>query len=335
MKLIKSVIPALLAIILVLSVIGPVFADLPTVSAEIEPNSNLNVGDTVLIYVNVENTYVLDVYPVNVYVPIPDGLKYVSFVVPDKTLQNYDPATGIWGPFRMRHDERGHSKGLIITCKVLPGAAGKEIIANARFSQVAIELNGMDITPQLRPSEDVTGVVTYIPPIASFTATPTTGEAPLNVHFTDTSTKGPTSWNWDFGDGTTSTIQNPKHNYTTPGTYTVSLTARNSEGGNTKTKKDYITVTGDPGPLGPPGPNIGPYTGPSNGNGSNIIGTLKNLTALGDSLSNLQKGGGGGKAYELINATNTPTSQDISYGILVILALIAIIVYGYYKEMKN
>ena len=60
-------------------------------------------------------------------------------------------------------------------------------------------------------------------PTASFTATPTTGTAPLTVNFTDTSTGSPTSWAWDFGDGGTSTAQSPSHRYTTIGTFTVQL----------------------------------------------------------------------------------------------------------------
>ena len=48
-------------------------------------------------------------------------------------------------------------------------------------------------------------------PTASFTASPTSGTAPLNVQFTDTSTGAPTSWAWDFGDGGTSTSQSPSH----------------------------------------------------------------------------------------------------------------------------
>ena len=46
------------------------------------------------------------------------------------------------------------------------------------------------------------------------------------VNFTDTSTENPTSWSWQFGDGTTSTLQNPGHLYTNSGTYTVNLTAQ-------------------------------------------------------------------------------------------------------------
>jgi PKD repeat protein len=82
------------------------------------------------------------------------------------------------------------------------------------------------------------------PPVAEFSATPTSGEAPLAVRFTDLSTENPTSWSWDFGDGTgTSTLQDPLYTYETPGIYTVSLIATNAYGSNTVTKIDYITVT--------------------------------------------------------------------------------------------
>lgn len=50
------------------------------------------------------------------------------------------------------------------------------------------------------------------------------------VTFTDTSTGGPTSWLWDFGDGDTSTLQNPTHFYSYGGTYEVTLTATNDCG---------------------------------------------------------------------------------------------------------
>ena len=82
------------------------------------------------------------------------------------------------------------------------------------------------------------------PPATAFTATPTAGLAPLTVQFTDTSTRGPTSWLWSFGDGGTSTEQNPQHTYATPGLYSVTLTATNEYGSDTETKTNYITVYG-------------------------------------------------------------------------------------------
>lgn len=63
--------------------------------------------------------------------------------------------------------------------------------------------------------------------VAGFTATPTTGTAPLAVSFT---TASATSYVWNFGDGTTSTAQNPVHTYDIGGTYTASLTVTSAAG---------------------------------------------------------------------------------------------------------
>jgi PKD repeat protein len=83
---------------------------------------------------------------------------------------------------------------------------------------------------------------------ADFTGSPTTTTVGSNVIFTDASTGSPTTWNWDFGDGGTSTAQNPIHAYTAPGTYTVILTVTNSGDVDTRTRTSYITV-GSPGPV--------------------------------------------------------------------------------------
>ena len=61
------------------------------------------------------------------------------------------------------------------------------------------------------------------PPVSDFTASPVSGSAPLNVNFFDQSENSPTSWSWDFGDGNSSTDQNPIHTYDNTGTYAVSL----------------------------------------------------------------------------------------------------------------
>jgi PKD repeat protein len=80
-------------------------------------------------------------------------------------------------------------------------------------------------------------------PEASFSAFPMVGPVPLTVAFNDFSTGDPTSWAWDFGDGGTSTEQNPTYTYTTMGIYTVTLTASNALGSDTTTKASYISVT--------------------------------------------------------------------------------------------
>ena len=77
---------------------------------------------------------------------------------------------------------------------------------------------------------------------ADFTASPTSGFAPLSVTFADTSLGHPTSWSWDFGDGGTSASRNPSHTYTDVGSYAVSLTATNEYGSDTKPQENYIHV---------------------------------------------------------------------------------------------
>ncbi|MEJ2719894.1 MAG: PKD domain-containing protein, partial [bacterium] len=81
------------------------------------------------------------------------------------------------------------------------------------------------------------------PPVAAFTGSPTSGDAPLTVYFTDQSTGSPTSWSWNFGDQGTSSAQNPSHTYTSSGTYTVTLTVSNAYGSDNEVKTNYITVT--------------------------------------------------------------------------------------------
>jgi PKD repeat protein len=81
------------------------------------------------------------------------------------------------------------------------------------------------------------------PPVAGFSGSPTSGDAPLTVQFTDESTGTITSWSWDFGDGGSSAQQNPSHEYQSAGSYEVGLTVTGPGGSNTKTETDYINVT--------------------------------------------------------------------------------------------
>lgn len=102
---------------------------------------------------------------------------------------------------------------------------------------------------------------------ADFIATPTTGEIPLTVGFADMSSATNTtitSWSWNFGDGFSSTEQNPNHMYLNAGTYTVSLTVTSWQGlTDTKTRANYIQANA-PLPCNPPSyisASEGTYTG--------------------------------------------------------------------------
>ncbi|GAK59410.1 fibronectin type III domain protein [Candidatus Vecturithrix granuli] len=78
---------------------------------------------------------------------------------------------------------------------------------------------------------------------ADFVAGPLIGVAPLEVSFTDQSQGTITNWLWEFGDGTTSREQHPTHIYSTPGTYSVSLTITGDSQEDTLTKTRYITIS--------------------------------------------------------------------------------------------
>ncbi|MGA9188500.1 MAG: PKD domain-containing protein [Methanosarcina sp.] len=80
-------------------------------------------------------------------------------------------------------------------------------------------------------------------PVAKFSAKLTSGKVPLTVAFNDKSTGTPTKWKWTFGDGKSSTKQNPTHKYSKAGNHTMALTATNDAGSNTKTLRNYIKVT--------------------------------------------------------------------------------------------
>ncbi len=89
-------------------------------------------------------------------------------------------------------------------------------------------------------------IAVNVAPTAAFTSSTTSGCAPHTVNFTDQSSPGSgsvTQWEWNFGDGSTSTQQNPSHTYTQSGTFSVFLKITNSGGcSNTVFKQQYVTV---------------------------------------------------------------------------------------------
>jgi PKD repeat protein len=111
-------------------------------------------------------------------------------------------------------------------------------------------------------SNEVNAVVPAPPPVASFTASPATGTAPLLVTLTDTSTGSITGRSWNLGDGTTATTRTVAKTYSSAGTYVVTLTVTGSGGSTTVTRS--ITVTAPPtgGGTTPPPPTGGGTTPP-------------------------------------------------------------------------
>lgn len=168
------------------------------------------------------------------------------------------------------------------------------------------------------------------PPIANFHGNPTNGNAPMSVQFSDDSESiSPIiSRLWDFGDGSSSTNQNPIHVYEYPGEYTVSLTVVNSHGTNIKTRDNYIEV------ISSPSIEANPFfldfgDQPINTTsiqsylltGSNLTGNITVTAPAGFSLSTSQAGSytstlnvtqSGGSANQTVWVKFTPT-QASSY----------------------
>lgn len=85
-------------------------------------------------------------------------------------------------------------------------------------------------------------------PSAGFRSDRTAGNVPLPVQFTDLSSGEVTAWQWNFGDGSSSSAQNPLHTYTSGGVFTVSLTVSGPGGTDTVVRLDHVTAN-VPGPL--------------------------------------------------------------------------------------
>ncbi len=125
------------------------------------------------------------------------------------------------------------------------------------FSETAVDKNRDGISDSVYKSLTGSKNTDYLPlvdpnspapiiPVTDFNSNVTSGNSPLTVSFTDKSTETPITWKWSFGDGTYSTVQSPKHTYSTAGNFTVTLTATNEAGSNTIAKSNYIKVNSGP-----------------------------------------------------------------------------------------
>ncbi|WP_050799641.1 PKD domain-containing protein [Thiocapsa marina] len=93
-----------------------------------------------------------------------------------------------------------------------------------------------------QPAQAVIRVATP-PPIAAFAVNADSGHAPFNVQFSDQSSGTIDSWQWDFGDGTTSTERSPSHLYLTAGSYVAKLRVTGPGGVSAQAAQSSITVT--------------------------------------------------------------------------------------------
>ena len=126
----------------------------------------------------------------------------------------------------------------------------EHVYSTAGIYTVNLTVTGPDGSDDEVKTDYITVTEPVPAPVAEFTGTPVSGDAPLTVAFTDESTGTISSYAWDFdNDGIVdSTAQNPQHIYSTAGTYTVNLTVVGPGGSNNQVKTDYINVTSAPAP---------------------------------------------------------------------------------------
>lgn len=183
------------------------------------------------------------------------------------------------------------SDGIVESTDETPAAISYTVAGTYTLKLTVTNPYGTSVYTQQIRAQTGTGTV----PITDFSASLVSGIVPMLISFTDLTINTPTSWLWSFGDGTTSTLQNPTHTYNTAGSFTVSLTATNGYGSDTETKTGYITIT-DPGGL----PT---YGAPSSLNGYAIGGALQ-VTAEGFTF------GGGVRQYPITTGDYTVYTRD-------------------------
>lgn len=111
-------------------------------------------------------------------------------------------------------------------------------------------------------------------PVANFsTSSPSSGCSPITVVFQDLSSGNPTAWLWDFGNGNTSSQQNPSAQYSTPGSYTVKLRVTNAQGSDSITRVNFVKVFANPVASFTAAPNVICQGGTISFNDSSTLGS--------------------------------------------------------------
>ena len=108
---------------------------------------------------------------------------------------------------------------------------------------VGLKVSGQNGKAEEIKHEFITVQPLPYPPVARFKSDIVTGRSPATVHFQDMSTGVVSSWNWDLGDGNSSTEQNPVNIYSEPGIYSVTQIVSGPGGNDTLVRRGYITVT--------------------------------------------------------------------------------------------
>ncbi len=181
-----------------------------------------------------------------------------------------------------------------------PGSNHGLIIANPSTSNGADFHSSESATTMARPRLNVTysvPVATNSDPVAGFISNCTN----LDCNFSDTSTDSDgviSSWSWDFGDGNSSSAQNPGHSYTSAGTYNVTLTATDN-GGLSDQSFDSVTASEPAGFTDYPAVADLPSAGTVNGTYANTL----NDESVIQVITERESGGKKNRRYSYLSHT--------------------------------
>jgi len=186
-------------------------------------------------------------YPVTNYylTPVPTGTWTIySNITANATV------VGLGSPIQFTDNSLGEPAGWT-TYGWAFGDGGTSTMQNPLYTYGSIGNYTVTYTSSLIANASVTNTTTmYInvttappaAPVASFTSSTQIAAVGSAVQFNDTSANTPTAWTWAFGDGSGSSLQNPKHAYSAVGNYTVNLTATNAQGSNTISQTNYMQI---------------------------------------------------------------------------------------------
>lgn len=200
--------------------VGGSWTGSPAISGSVFSPGNAPTGDNILTYSYTDalgcSSFLKDT--IRVYAkPAPPVLSMGTKTCAGTSASNLS-ASGTSGAIIKWYDDAGLTNQVGTGTSLNPGISGPDIFYATQT------LNGC-------VSDSVSlNVLFYNNPVASFTANPLVGDRPLNVSFTDNSTGQISSYFWDFGDTTSSNLQNPANIYEYAGQYHVVLTVTTPDG---------------------------------------------------------------------------------------------------------
>ncbi len=163
------------------------------------------------------------------------GGVWINFLNADGSVKSKLVINGLSGNFQGKLDDGDWFGMALATMPDLDGNGILELAVGARFDDDGGINTGSVWLLFMQGQANV-------PPTSAFAWAPKSGNAPLEVQFAERASAGAQTFDWDFGDGTSSTQTHPRHTYLAPGSYTVRLTVGGIAGGATRVEAGAVLV---------------------------------------------------------------------------------------------